>query len=248
MDSQVERKINHINQEFYQRMAGSFSATRRRIQPGVASLLETIQECHYWLDIGCGNGTLAHAWMKKFPKSRYVGCDFSSSLIEEAQKKISAPGFSGEPRLDFLQIDISQPDWQKHIPHLDWDVITMFAVLHHIPSAQTRKRICQQIRNLLPRGKELLLSIWQLQNSPRLLSRIQAWERIGLKTDLVEEGDVLMDWRSEIASSLEPALRYVHIFHQDELEDLAMDSGFEIASSFYSDGKEGNLALYQVWN
>lgn len=58
----------------------------------------------------------------------------------------------------------------------------------------------------------------------------------------VEEGDYLIDWRSGGYG-----LRYVHLFSQGELEELAADSGFKITDSFYSDGKEGNLAIYQIW-
>ncbi len=247
MDRQIEQKINDINQEFYQKMADSFSTTRRRIQPGVAYLLDTIWEWQYWLDIGCGNGTLAQALLMKFRNGRYIGCDFSAVMIKEAQKKVASLSSSGESRFDFLQLDINHSDWQNQIPHLDWDVISLFAVLHHIPAADKRKRICQQIRKLLPEGKKFLISVWQIQNSPRLMARVQGWETIGLRKEQIEEGDILMDWRSEISASQKPALRYVHIFQEEELDDLAIQSGFRIDSTFYSDGKEGNLALYQIW-
>ncbi len=33
----------------------------------------------------------------------------------------------------------------------------------------------------------------------------------------------------------------------DELTEIARVSGFSVSSSYYSDGKEGNLGLYQRW-
>ena len=42
-------------------------------------------------------------------------------------------------------------------------------------------------------------------------------------------------------------IRYVHIFTENELVDLAESSGFEVKDTFYSDGKEGDLGLYQCW-
>jgi hypothetical protein len=94
----------------------------------------------------------------------------------------------------------------------------------------------------------LYLSVWQLQNSLRLLPRVKPWEIVGIPHREVEQGDVLMDWRAGLEEkSMEPALRYVHIFSETEMQELAAEAGFTIAETFYSDGREGNLALYQVW-
>ncbi|NJN44464.1 MAG: hypothetical protein HC806_06915 [Anaerolineae bacterium] len=79
-------------------------------------------------------------------------------------------------------------------------------------------------------------------NSPRWRARIQPWERVGLSAEEVGLGDNLLDWRRG-----GEGLRYVHHFSEDELAHLAKDSDFEITDTFYSDGKEGNLGLYQVW-
>ncbi len=58
----------------------------------------------------------------------------------------------------------------------------------------------------------------------------------------MDENDYLLDWRSGGRG-----LRYVHHFNETELSKLAESSGFEIVETFYSDGKEGNLAVYQTW-
>ena len=63
----------------------------------------------------------------------------------------------------------------------------------------------------------------------------------------VDAGDVLIDWRAE-GESAGAALRYVHAFSEEEMQRLAGKSGFQIRESWSSDGKEGNLGLYQVWS
>jgi hypothetical protein len=63
---------------------------------------------------------------------------------------------------------------------------------------------------------------------------------------MVEAGDVLLDWRAE-AQKGKVGYRYVHRFTQDGLERLREGTPFRLADSFFSDGKEGNLALYQKW-
>ena len=69
------------------------------------------------------------------------------------------------------------------------------------------------------------------------------WAEVGLAPEDVDEGDVLLDWRA----SDQVGLRYVHTFSEASLTRLAEQAGFKVNESFLSDGKPGNLALYQVW-
>jgi hypothetical protein len=63
----------------------------------------------------------------------------------------------------------------------------------------------------------------------------------------MEDGDVLLDWKAEQSSAKRTGYRYVHIYQETELLEIADEVGCEIIQSFYSDGKEGNLGLYQIW-
>jgi hypothetical protein len=86
--------------------------------------------------------------------------------------------------------------------------------------------------------------MWQWQNSPRLRKRVQPWSKAGLDPEKLDEGDVLLDWRAGDTIGL----RYVHTFSETSLSHLAAAAGFEVIESFYSDGRTGDLALYQVWD
>jgi len=97
-------------------------------------------------------------------------------------------------------------------------------------------------RHLLKPGGRFALSNWQFLNSERLRERIQLWERARLSAAEVDEGDALLDWRSG-----GEGLRYAHHFSEAELAELACESGFRILETFYSDGENGRLGLYQVW-
>ncbi len=66
-------QLNRINQEFYQKFTESFDQTRRKIQPGVSTILENTARKGNWLDIGCGNGNLAHTWAQKGYTGLYFG-------------------------------------------------------------------------------------------------------------------------------------------------------------------------------
>jgi tRNA (uracil-5-)-methyltransferase TRM9 len=85
-------------------------------------------------------------------------------------------------------------------------------------------------------------SEWQFLNSERLRSRMVAWETVGLSTQDVEQGDYLLDWKHGGLG-----YRYVHHFSVDELERLANQSGFKVLKTYFSDGENGRLGLYQSW-
>ncbi len=145
-------------------------------------------------------------------------------------------------------MDLNSAAWLRELPQRQWAQVSAFAVLHHIPDNLNRLRLCRDLRKLLAPGGQAYISVWQLQNSARLLPRIKPWEMVDIPHNAVEEGDVLMDWRAgPPEANSEEALRYVHIFSETGLAELAQQAGFKVQDSFYSDGHEGNLGLYQIW-
>lgn len=248
MNPDIIHRLLELNARFYADCAGSFSATRQRIQPGIARALSDFivkrggfsdSNRLRLLDLGCGNGNLA-AWLATQGfKGYYTGVDRSEGLLGQAS--------GGSERITFLAADLSKPDWLVDLPTQPFDLITCFAVLHHLPGEGMRVRLLREIKRLLAPDGEFVHSVWQINNSHRLVKRIQPWEGAGLKPDEVDEGDILLDWRADEQEAGQ-ALRYVHVYNEEELQRLAAKSSFKINESWLSDGKEGNLGLYQVWS
>jgi tRNA (uracil-5-)-methyltransferase TRM9 len=225
-----------LNARFYREFAASFSATRQRLQPGVEHLLPTLQPAGRLLDLGCGNGELARRLVQGGFSGMYMGIDFSLELL----------AFTPLPRggeMSFHLADLSSPTWDTLLPAAPFDAILAFAVLHHLPGEDTRLRLLQQIRTHLALNGQFIFSVWQFQNSPRLAGHRLPWETVGLSASDVDEGDTLLDWRQGGRG-----IRYMHQFSEAELARLAQSSGFTLQNSFYSDGRSGDLALYQVWS
>jgi hypothetical protein len=164
----------------------------------------------------------------------------SQDLLINAQKLLGTPP-QGE--FDFYKVDLTNPDWQKNLPSQSFDWLVSFAVLHHIPGKELRRNIIRTFTTLVTRESCVAVSVWQWQNSPRLKKRVLPWSRVGLSEEALDEGDVLLDWRARETIGL----RYVHTFSENELMSLGKDAGFSVIDSFYSDGKSGDLALYQIW-
>jgi SAM-dependent methyltransferase len=243
MRDEVIRKLLDLNREFYQTFANHFSQTRERLQPGVLKALVNIPAEAWVLDLGCGNGELALAWLEGDPAGRYIGVDVSTALLDIARGKIQ------DPRVSFHAGDLADPGWVEALEEELGAPLTgrinrilSFAALHHIPAVEMRERIAGQVHELLGKGGMWVHSNWNFLASVRLRQRVLPWETIDLTTDDVEAGDYLLDWRRGGTG-----LRYVHHFTPAELEDLAHETGFLVLDTYHSDGEGGRLGLYQVW-
>lgn len=243
MKADIARSLIALNRKFYSDFGKPFSATRGRIQPGVRRVLDSLKGDETILDLGCGNGELARALAREGHRGAYLGLDFSLPLLADAE---SVLGFSAE----FREVDLTQLAVISNqiaitgypFSGTRWSLITAFAVLHHIPSQRLRLDILKAIHELLASDGRFIHSNWQFLNSPRLRQRVREWNEAGLTEADVDDGDFLLDWRSGGTG-----LRYVRHFSEAELAGLAESSGFEIVETYHSDGKEGNLAIYQVW-
>lgn len=239
MKNETAARLLTLNKQFYQTFGREFSSTRQRLQPGVQQVLDMLTGKESILDLGCGNGELARELMRRGHRGPYTGVDFSLPLLEVARH-----GWEDAPAT-FLRADLMSPDWDKKIVASltrPFDLVTAFATLHHIPGQDARLSILNKVHAMLRPGGQFIHSEWQFLNSKKLAERIQSWSEIRLTQDDVEPGDYLLDWRSGGRG-----LRYVHHFDEAELETLAEASGFRVCKTFFSDGVNGQLGLYQVW-
>jgi tRNA (uracil-5-)-methyltransferase TRM9 len=239
MKSQTIGRLLTLNKQFYQTFGHEFSSTRLHLQPGVLQVLDGLTGDEWILDLGCGNGEMARELMRRGHRGRYTGVDFSPPLLEVARH-----GWEDAPAT-FLRADLASTDWDKKIVASltqPFDLVTAFATLHHIPGQEMRLNILNKAHALLRTDGRFIHSEWQFLHSEKLKDRIQPWEDAGLSPGEVEAGDYLLDWRSGGRG-----LRYVHHFDELELQDLAAASGFRVCQTFHSDGVNGLLGLYQVW-
>ena len=239
MNADTVARLLSLNKQFYQTFGREFSYTRQHLQPGVQRILDTLTGDESLLDLGCGNGELARERMRRGQCGPYTGLDFSLPLLQVARH-----GWEDAPAT-FLRADLSTTDWDKHLTvpiRQTFDLVTAFAVLHHIPGSALRLGILQKVHNLLRSGGLFIHSEWQFLKSDKLKSRVQSWQEIGLSEEDVDPGDYLLDWRSGGRG-----LRYVHHFVEAELDALAIASGFRVRMAFLSDGDNGQLGLYQIW-
>ena len=255
----VLERLQKINDDFYTGHGRDFSSTRQRLQPGVRRLVETLRGDESFLDLGCGNGTLARELARRGHRGAYLGVDSSEELLREA--RAAGWGVRAEfVRADLLELAnarVSEPPLEsggRSIKRSDlhevmeavgktrWMIVAAFAVLHHIPGRDQRQELLRGVRRWMEPQGRLFLSNWQFLDHPRLRARIRPWSTAGLTASDLEANDYLLDWRHG-----RTGLRYAHQFDEAELRDLSAACGFIVMETFYSDGANHKSGLYQVW-
>ncbi len=230
MREEIIQRLHALNREFYDAFAGAFARSRGDTEPGLGPLLQSLSPGDRLLDLGCGQGRVAHL----IPEGvSYMGLDFSAEMIALARAE------ADRPRTRFLVADLLTEPWPELEGPFDW--ILLRAVLHHIPGFKERARLLKNAkRHLLPEGR-VMIANWQFLELSRLRKRLLPWEIIGLRAEDVEPGDYLLDWKREGYG-----LRYVHLVDEEETQRLAAEAGLEIIDLYRADGYNNRLTLYAI--
>ncbi len=240
MKPEMVEKLLRLNQEFYATYAQSFAATRHSVQPGVQRLLPQILPAKLVIDLGCGNGNLAELLRSEEFSGIYVGVDENNFFLEQAQ---SATQDSNTGSYFFMQGSLADSNWMEVVNQAD--AICSFATLHHLPGDDLHRHLFSSVRSKLSPGGRFFLSCWQVLGNERLEKHLVPWNPADIEAERVDKHDLLMDWRADPGKPAK--LRYVHHFAPAELRALGESNGLILQAEFFSDGKEGNLGLYQVW-
>ena len=192
------------------------------------------------LDVGCGNGRWARALAAWGLVCTYTGVDGDAKLLalatDNTRELATVEGV-------FRQADFTMPGWSAVLngPTDSFDLIVCLAALHHAPGYRLRLQVVQALAALLAPSGVLIFSHWQFLQSERFVRKQIAWQTIGLTSAEVEPGDALLPWQQGGY-----AVRYVHQIDEAEMAALTQAAGLSLRTTFYADGKEGNLNLYAV--
>lgn len=237
MDANTAEVLVELNRVFYLRFASEFAQSRHPHQPGLKRLLSFLPKEGRVLDVGCGNGRLAHSLDREGYRVAYLGLDNSPAMLAIAQADTAALAIS----TDFAVVDVSHAGWTQQFRAECFDAIVALALLHHIPARSRRRDLLLELGTMLTQDGVLALSTWQFLNEPRLLRKIVPWSAAGLTADQVEPGDYLLDWqRGGIG------LRYCHLIDEVELATLAAQAGLNLWAVFQDDGRTHDLNLFAI--
>jgi tRNA (uracil-5-)-methyltransferase TRM9 len=248
MDDRTARALNAINHSFYSEHAADFDATRSDPWPGWLQLLpwlDALMERHAalpLLDVGCGNGRLGAFLGDRLAAHRlhYTGVDSSEPLLARARARA----------LPFARVELQCADFlttPAALPMGPYALIALFGVLHHVPGAASRQHLLHELTTRLTPGGLLVLTCWQFEAFTRFQRRFISWDDYNrtasesIDTEQLEDGDHLLPWGDGGS-----ALRYCNFTSEQEMSALLENLSLEAVSSYFADGREGNLNRYFI--
>ena len=242
MDELTVQNLNQLNTEFYTVVGESFSATRGDYWQGWDELLPFLSEPPQLklVDFGCGNGRFLQFVSENIQKPvEYLGIDSSDVLLKLAEQ--STGQLKNDLAVSFITGDLVKAlsEGTLTLPR-DTAAVTLFGVLHHIPSFKLRKRLFELLAAQLAAGSLLILSSWQFAAHERFQKKFLPVPAEIDHTQL-EEDDYFLGWQDHPS-----VVRYCHYCSPAELQKLINPNDWHVRAQFSADGTTRDLNIYLV--
>ena len=194
-------KILEENKQTYNEIAEEFNQTRNKYDSLLDELKKYAKDNEKVLDLGCGNGRLYQLFRGN--NIDYVGVDFSENLVNIAKEKYGNY---------FKPADI------LNLPFLNenFDSVWSISVLHHIPSAEMRKRVLSEIKRVLVPNGRVIVTCWKIKSF----------------------------FRKDVFIPFHGKKRYYHVFSKKEIKRLFEKAVFRIEElKTLKAGKKKNILV-----
>ena len=191
------------------------------------------------LDIGCGNGRfLEYLKQSAFFPFKYVGIDNNKYLLEKAKILVNNEIKNNYTILNREIIkDILEEKYILPRSH----IITLFGVMHHIPSYNNRLKILNTLKDALYPNGLICISIWKFLDEDKIKHKILDWNTLNIKTEDLETHDYLLPWDRGVN-----AIRYCHYVSDNESGQLLKESNLKVIKKFRADGKNNKMNEYVI--
>ncbi|MGM0439036.1 MAG: class I SAM-dependent methyltransferase [Patescibacteria group bacterium] len=221
-----DKYILDKTREDYNLIGDKFSNTRHKPWQEFEFLFEDIPQKAKVLDLGCGNGRFFDALKEK--QVDYIGLDKSEKLILKAKDKFPEANFEIGDGLNMPFAD----DY--------FDYVFSIAVLHHMPSEETRVQFLKEVKRVLKKNGEVRLSVWNLINAKKSIYfknfKEKAEGKIGFR-------DAFIPWKNNKGKVVTE--RYYHFFKENELKKIAKKAGLKVEKVFTKgEGVKSNIFLF----
>lgn len=240
MTPDTERAIEALNDAFYQAVADDFSATRARPWPGWERIVAKLGRSPSVLDVGCGNGRFADYLGQSVDDFRYLGVDKSRELIAHARERLASHVYS-----DLKVADVLREDGRAVVGEGRFDLVVLFAVLHHIPGRDNRLDLMRWLGRCVAPDGLCAFTVWRLDEVDEIRDNIVPWDTIerdlGIRLDPgdLEAEDVVLPWKHRT-----DVYRYFRVIRDRELSEIERVTGLEVIDRWRSDGRTGDMNQY----
>lgn len=230
MDLAAARRLSDLTNDFYTRVADSFSVTRQAPWRGwervvaLCDLEASRPDSLTVLDLACGN-----LRFERFLTQHTTGLQ---AWAVDVCDDLALPADDLPFEVHYQHLDLAHDPFGVRAPACD--LCVSFGFMHHLPLPEQRQDVLNTlVGHARPQGL-VAISFWQFERSPRLRAKA---------TKLSGRGDYLLGWQHE-----EEVARYCHSFMDDEIDalvDAVGDKACEV-ERFSADGKSDDLNRYVI--
>jgi len=210
MPEDGSRKMIEKIRDDYNRIAKEWDLSRHRPSQMKIDLVREAESDMAVLDAGCGNGMMLPYILQR--GAFYFGLDISDKLIEIARERYAQEIEEG--KANFVVGEATELPFKDD----EFDFVISFAVLHHLPSPETRKEFFSEIYRVTRPGGKVKITVWNLLND-WARERFEVGEQLGYRPS----GDLQVPWRGTKGEIIN---RFVHQFSAEELAGFADEAGF----------------------
>lgn len=185
------------------------------------------------LDVGCAHGRFAALLAEGNREVTYHGVDASAELLAIGSARTDIPRVARWDQLDLIFAS-------DRLPAGPFDLVSMFAVIHHVPGEARRRSLVAALAGRVAPGGTLAVAFWRTSgDQPR---RHIDWSSVGIDPRELEPGDRLQTFDSDGSVP-----RYAHFADDAEVERMETACDLPLALRFDSDG-DGRLSnAYLLW-
>lgn len=141
-------KCESLGKQYLEGVRGAIPFAEQQIELMLRIVDKACPRLRRFLDLGCGDGVLGGALLSRYPEAQGFFLDFSVTMIEAAQKKVSPISRHAV----FKVQDYGHPAWTDAVKdYSPFDVIISGFSIHHQPD-ERKKEIYRQIFDLLVPG------------------------------------------------------------------------------------------------
>jgi len=222
MKQETAKNILKENEKTWDEIAQTFEKTRH-YHWDLEPLIGKAKKNSKILDLGCGNGRLFEILKEKGVS--YIGIDNSKQLINLAKKKYPKAQFFVGSALNLPFKDNS------------FDSIYSMAVLHLIPSKQSRLLFLKEAKRVLKKNGRITLTVWYLWS--------KKYFKFILTSSLLKLlGKSKLGWKDAYIPWQKKYKRYHHAFTKKELVSLFKKAGFKIEKCEYLKRNKRKVNLF----
>jgi ubiquinone/menaquinone biosynthesis C-methylase UbiE len=186
-------------------IAKSFDATRRKPWEQCIDFISTLTKDSIIADVGCGNGR--HLVPSAKHCKKVYGIDLSKELLEITNKKINYEKLNNVKLIHSNVLNIP-------LENSSVDAVLFIAALHNIKGREKRIQSLQEVRRILKKDGQALISVWSRWQDKFRKQFFKKWfKNIGKS----EFGDIDIYWRQHGLN----IPRFYHLYSKREfIQDL----------------------------